>query len=214
MQTTSLEPIAVGLSLGLTAGLSPGPLSTLVISSTLQRGFAAGARVAAAPLVTDLPIVIAALWVSSAVPDGFLSIMSLVGGLFVIYIGVSTVRESTRPLDLQPMEGAVTQDLLRGALVNLLSPHPWLFWFGIGGPTVVSAQRTHGLLAAGFLVVFYLGLVGSKVILAALVARGRQALVAGPWYRRVLAACGVLLVGLGLALAARGAGDLSLGQAT
>jgi threonine/homoserine/homoserine lactone efflux protein len=34
---------------GLSAGLSPGPLLTLVIAETLKRGIAAGIRIAVAP---------------------------------------------------------------------------------------------------------------------------------------------------------------------
>jgi len=46
----------MGLGLGLAAGASPGPLLTLVVSSTLARGFGAGLRVALAPVLTDAPI--------------------------------------------------------------------------------------------------------------------------------------------------------------
>ena len=38
----------MGLGLGLAAGISPGPLLALLISSTLERGFGAGLRVIAA----------------------------------------------------------------------------------------------------------------------------------------------------------------------
>jgi threonine/homoserine/homoserine lactone efflux protein len=36
-----MELMLVGLGLGLAAGVSPGPLLTLVVSSTLARGFGA-----------------------------------------------------------------------------------------------------------------------------------------------------------------------------
>ena len=38
--------VLLGLTLGLGSGISPGPLLALVISTTLARGFKAGARVA------------------------------------------------------------------------------------------------------------------------------------------------------------------------
>ena len=31
-----------------------------------------------------------------------------------------------------------TADLRRSALVNALSPHPWLFWITVGGPLLVD----------------------------------------------------------------------------
>lgn len=217
-----MDVLAVGLSLGLAAGLSPGPLLALVLGATLQRGFPAGARVAASPLVTDLPIVVLALWMAGTVPSTALALMALVGGAFVVYLGVGIVRDASGDLDWithgepgsstsEPDPAArrerresLRRDLWHGALVNIASPHPWLFWLGIGGPQVVAVWRRDspwaGWSAAGFLVLFYLGLVGSKVVLAAIVARGRHRLNLR-WYRRILAACGWLLVGLGAWLA-------------
>jgi len=53
--------LLTGAALGLSAGLSPGPLLALVIVQTLTYSVREGVKVAAAPLVTDLPIVLAAL---------------------------------------------------------------------------------------------------------------------------------------------------------
>ncbi|MEL7059947.1 MAG: hypothetical protein AAGN46_07975, partial [Acidobacteriota bacterium] len=58
------EPLALGLGFGTAAGLSPGPLMTLVVATALDRGAAAGARVAMAPLITDAPVIVLAVWIS------------------------------------------------------------------------------------------------------------------------------------------------------
>ena len=42
-----------GLALGLYAGISPGPLLSLIIAESLRGGWPAGFRIALAPLVTD-----------------------------------------------------------------------------------------------------------------------------------------------------------------
>ncbi|MEO1367537.1 MAG: LysE family transporter [Acidobacteriota bacterium] len=194
MTAETLEALITGWSLGLAAGFSPGPLLTLVVTATLERGLGAGARVALAPLLTDLPIVVTALLVSSVLPPLALALLSLGGGVFVIYLGVDTLRRSRRPMPTA--DGGEMKDLWRGALVNVLSPHPWLFWLGIGGPQVVGLGRASTLGASGFIGLFYAALVGSKLVIAALVAGGRKSL-GGAGYRRVVALCGLLLVGLG-----------------
>lgn len=190
-----MEALWLGLGLGLAAGVSPGPLLTLTLTSTLERGFAAGLRVAVAPLLGDLPVVVLSLGALAAAPEGFLGAIGLVGGLFVVYLGLDGLRKSATPLALgggQAISPAV--DLWRGALVNLLNPNPWLFWLTVGGPRSVSLWRDESpLLAVGFFALFYTGLVGSKIALAALAARGRRRL-AGPWYRRILVGCGLLLI--------------------
>ena len=57
--TAILPFLFAGLVLGLSGGLVPGPLLTLVASETLRHGAAAGIRVALAPLLTDAPIILA-----------------------------------------------------------------------------------------------------------------------------------------------------------
>jgi threonine/homoserine/homoserine lactone efflux protein len=165
-----VDALALGLALGLGAGLAPGPLLALVVAATLDRGFAAGARVAVAPLVTDAPIVAVCVLVLSGLPDAALAALSFAGAAFVAYLAVDVLR--TPPPDA-PEPGAA-RDLRRAATVNALSPHPWLFWITVGGPVLVDAAGRDPLLAVGFLAAFYTLLVGTKLVLAALVASGRR----------------------------------------
>ena len=50
--------LTTGAILGLSAGFAPGPLLTLVVSETLRYNVKEGIKVALAPIVTDLPIVV------------------------------------------------------------------------------------------------------------------------------------------------------------
>lgn len=52
-----IASLITGLVLGLSAGVSPGPLTVLVISQTLTHGPREGYKVAFAPLITDAPII-------------------------------------------------------------------------------------------------------------------------------------------------------------
>ncbi|MEM6796402.1 MAG: LysE family transporter [Acidobacteriota bacterium] len=197
-----------GASLGLAAGISPGPLLTLVVTATLERGFGAGARVALGPLLADLPILILAFAFTASLPPVGVRALTLAGGFFILYLGVDTVRRSGAPAqDDGETAAPAPRDTLRGALVNLTNPSPWLFWLGIGGPQVVSLWRRGGGGAIGFLGTFYLGLVGSKIAIAALVARGRGSLE-GPGYRRAVVFCGLLLCALGFWLIGQGGAGL------
>jgi threonine/homoserine/homoserine lactone efflux protein len=163
-----VDALLLGISLGVGAGLAPGPLLALVVRAALERGFRAGARVAVAPLVTDVPIVVASVVLAASLPAAVLGILGIGGGLFVMSLGVGALRG-------QPTIGeAPVADLRRGALVNLLSPHPWIFWFGVGAPILARAS-TGGDVA--FLAAFYALLVGTKLTVAALLSAGRPGLV-------------------------------------
>lgn len=191
-----------GVSLGMAAGVSPGPLMTLVITRTLARGFGAGLRVAIAPLLTDLPIIVISLLFFSMLPPLLETILTVTGGRFVLYLAWETLSEA-RHATLIDSHGtapaAASDDIWRGVLVNFLSPHPWLFWMTVAAPILMNAWQTSALAALGFLVGFYGLLVGGKVLLALAVAGGRRFLT-DAWYRRLLAASGLLLAIFGLLL--------------
>jgi threonine/homoserine/homoserine lactone efflux protein len=189
-----VSELLLGISLGFAAGISPGPLSALVVTTALQRGVAAGVRVGIAPLLSDLPVVALSVLAVGAFPTGFLPYVAIAGGVFVVFLGVDTYRKAERA-SFEHRQ-ADRRDLRRGFITNILSPHPWLFWLGVGGPLLVSAWDRGAVPAATFLLGFYGLLVGSKLFLAWGVASGRGALSLA-WYRRILAASGGLLVLLG-----------------
>jgi len=198
-----VRELLLGLTLGLSAGVSPGPLLALVISTTVRSGRAGGVRVAASPLVTDLPVIVLAVTVLSLVPRWALSALGVAGGLFVLKLGISALRDA-RTADLphpSAQDAPPTTALWQGAVVNLLSPHPWLFWMSIGGPTLTTAWQHEPVNGAAFLGGFYLMLVGSKAVLALLLGSVRQRLNL-TWYRRLLGFSGVLLVGAAAGLLA------------
>ncbi len=84
-------------------------------------------------------------------------------------------------------------------MVNLLSPHPWIAWATALGPLTLTAWSETRLGGVGFVAAFYVLLVGAKVAVALLVARGRHRL-GDRGYRLALRGAGVLLVGAGVAL--------------
>ncbi len=190
-----MEALLLGLGIGFGAGVSPGPLLALVCSATLERGLGAGLRVSAAPLLSDAPVIVLSLWALSRTPTWLFHAIGIGGGLFVIYLGLDTLSRS-RNAELRPEAGGRGEDLLRGALINLLSPHPWLFWASVGGPLALRFHRQGLGRVLLFGLGFYLTLVGSKVMVAWGIDRGRGRLDQAR-FRLLLAGCGWLLLGLG-----------------
>lgn len=199
---TVASHLALGVSLGFAAGVSPGPLLALTIASALERGLGAGLRVAVAPLLTDAPIIALAVLVAGSLPPALLRALGLAGGLFVVYLGIDSIRRARGARLAAAAREPARRDLVRGAMVNLLSPHPWLFWVTVGGPLVVTGWQRGAWPAAAFLAGFFALLVGCKAAAAWLAVRGRRHL-RGDWYGRVLALTGAVLVALGLLLAWR-----------
>lgn len=177
---------------------------SLVITTALQRGWRAGLMVAFSPLVTDAPIIVLCVLVLTALPGWVAGALGVGGGLFVVYLGFETIRDARHAkLEANPNAHPQTQDLWRGALVNALSPHPWLFWLGVGAPILVKAMQAGWVQVSAFLIGFFALLIVMKVLAAALVSQGRRWLT-GPWYARVLMLSGVLMLGLGVVLVIEG----------
>jgi threonine/homoserine/homoserine lactone efflux protein len=194
-----VDALLLGLSLGIGAGVAPGPLLAVVIRSTLEGGFAAGAKVACGPLVTDLPIIVLAAVLAASLPEVALAGLGLVGGLFVLWLGAEALRDVPEPVEAAVGGATVAGSVRRGALVNALNPHPWIFWITVGAPILGDGSAVQ---AALFLVAFYLMLIGSKVAVAAALGAGRERLLRGPGYRWALRGSGLLLLAAGALLIA------------
>jgi threonine/homoserine/homoserine lactone efflux protein len=195
-----MDALALGLALGLAAGVSPGPLLALVVTESLRSGWRAGVLTAAAPLVSDALIVATVILVLQDLPARVLPVIGVVGGLYVVWSGVTTWREAGGAA-VRPEGTGVTLGvaLRRAVVVNLLSPHPWIAWATALGPMTVRSWRESHVDGAALVAGFYVTLVGAKAVLAVLVARGRDRL-SSTGYRRALQAAAMLLLAAGVAL--------------
>lgn len=185
-----------GLSLGLAAGLSPGPLLALVIAQTLRHGVMEGVKVAFAPVFSDVPVVLLSLFVMSRV-SGFASALawiSIAGGIFVAYLGFESFR--VLPADFAGSQAA-PRSLAKAVAVNLLNPHVYLFWTAVGAPMVLKGMNRPGGAAFAFIGGFYVCLVGSKVLLAFLIGRSRNVLT-GRGYVFTMRILGIMLFAMAI----------------
>ncbi len=180
--------LTFGIVLGLSAGLSPGPLMMVVLRETLSVSAVAGIRVACAPLITDAPIVLLSVFLLRELSDfrTVLGAIALAGGVFLIRLGMESLR--TPPFAAETGGPAAVSPLRRGVLANFLSPHPYLFWMTVGAPLVLRPAAGDIWEPVGFLVGFYACLIGSKVAVAWLVGRFRDRIGgrAYVWTMRVL----------------------------
>jgi threonine/homoserine/homoserine lactone efflux protein len=172
MPTEPLSSLAAGIVLGLSAGFAPGPLLTLVITQTLRHNMREGVKVAMAPLITDVPIILATLFLLVRLSDfdRLLGLISLVGAGYVLYLAYESIR--TGPVTLEEPEDQ-PRSIRKGAIINALNPHPYLFWATVGAPFLLRTGQEGLTAPVLFLLGFYLFLVGSKVVLAILVGKSR-----------------------------------------
>lgn len=166
--TEILPYLASGTVLGVVAGFMPSPLTTLVITETLQHNKRQGVIVASVPLITDAPIIIGSLFVLSRLAEfsEVIGAISLLGAIFLVRLAFKTLSIRGVELDID----AVKPDSLRkGIITNFLNPNPYLFWATIGGPMILQGYGISWFAVAAFLGTFFFFVIGVKMILAVIV---------------------------------------------
>ncbi|MCK4659111.1 MAG: LysE family translocator [Phycisphaerae bacterium] len=171
-----LEPFlffASGCVFGLAGGFTPGAMTALVIAQTLRFGLGEGLKVAITPLLTDAPIIGLSLLLVGQLArvESALGVITFLGAAFLIYLAIENFR--ARGVELRH-DTAKPQSLRRGVMVNLLNPHPYLFWSVIGAPILLKAARDSALAAILFIAGLYVCLVGTKMLVALVVAHSRS----------------------------------------
>jgi len=177
------------LSFGLAADLKPGPLGVSVIQQTLSRGLLAGGRASLAPLMTDGPLIIAALWVLSPSKsiDLFAAALSLAGGAYLRWLSARLLRVNDI---LLPGQLTAQRALATAVQVTFLNPGPSLCWFTVGGNYIRRGSTAESLVC----VVTAIGtLIASKVAVAVLAVRFFPSLESRGYLRTMKCLAGTLV---------------------
>ncbi len=188
----SLQYLAMGAFFGLTAGISPGPLLSLVITETLRHNWKEGLKIALSPLITDLPIILISSVILSEVSqhNQIMAAISLLGGIYFTCLGYETLKSREPGLNLQEKK---PESLKKGIIANFLNPNPYIFWFTAGIPYALKAYESSLFTVVLYFVLFYLMLTGSKIIVAILTERSK-AFIRGNIFRITMIILGMVLL--------------------
>lgn len=166
--------LSQGLLLGSTAAAQPGPFQAYLLAQTLQNGWQRTLWAAFAPLVSDGPIIFLVLIVLTQLPETFLAGLLLAGGIFLIYLAVKAFR-AAQSTDFSQLPSASARiNIFEAALMNALSPGPYIFWGTIAGPILLRGWRQSAAHGVSFLIGFYGTLIGGFIAFIALFAIARR----------------------------------------
>lgn len=158
-----------GLILGATAAAQPGPFQAFLLSLTARDGWRRTLPAAFAPLLSDGPIVLLVLLVLTRLPTWLLSALQIAGGLFLLYLAWGVWQSlRSKPSNDESTIATDTDDgkanVSKAALMNFLSPSPYLFWATVAGPILIEAWRQAPAFGLAFLVGFYVALIGGLML--------------------------------------------------
>lgn len=121
-------------------------------------------RASLAPLITDGPIIIAALWFLSQFKSIYLFAvaLSLVGGAYLLWL--STKMFCVNEISLIGKRESQTS-LATAVKINLLNPSPYLFWLTVGRNCIIRGSTAKSIV---FIVTAIGTLIASKIAVAVL----------------------------------------------
>jgi threonine/homoserine/homoserine lactone efflux protein len=156
-----METIIAALTLGITAGLKPGPLGIYVIHQTLLHGTRSGLLASFAPFASDGPIILGSFLLVNSFKqfDIFITLISVLGALYIAYIAIRII--TSNPVTQQP--ASAPSSFITAVKINLLNPAPYLFWSTVGGAYLLQNDLMD---ASVFAVLFLATLSTTKFIMA------------------------------------------------
>ncbi|WP_299396190.1 LysE family translocator [Pelagibius sp.] len=209
LPTMSLETFLAFTAAMLVLALTPGPGFLAVVARVMSQGFGAGLAATAGLVLGDLlflALAILGLSALAAVLGEFFLVVKWLGAAYLVWLGIALWRRDAaaerRPPDSPRPQASHRGSLALGFLVTLGNPKVILF-YGAFLPTFVDlAVLTPGdaLLLGTVVAAVLFAVLGVYAFLAARAGRAITSSRAQRWLNRVT---GGLMVGAGVAVAAR-----------
>ena len=197
---------AFSFVVGFGAVVTPGPISTAIVSESTRRGFVVGPLVATGHVLLEfLMLLLLALGVSAGLrTPSLIAVVSLLGGALLLWMGGGMIWGALRGRLALPRPGADVKLLSNrqllglGVAATLVNPF-WYGWWLTVGASYLAIPPVRALGAWGLLA-FYFGHISGDYlwdcVLSSVVGGGRRWLT-DRFYKWVIVACGAYLVYLG-----------------
>ena len=199
-EATIIVILTTSFVVGLSGALMPGPLLALTVGETARHGFWSGPLLVLGHAILELSLVIALVFgLSKVVGNGLVfSIVGIVGGLVLIYMGYSTIRQGWRSTGI-PTSKAKTANrmmVVSGIVVSASNPY-WLIWWATIGTTYLLWSLKVGAVGVAS---FFTGHIFADLIwytfISFIIVKGKK-LISNNIYKWFLIVCGLALLGLG-----------------
>ena len=185
--------LAQGAGLGLFAAAQPGSFQAFLISQSLKNGWRRTLPLALAPLLSDLPIIALIMLVLTRLPESFLRVIRIAGGLFLLYLAWSAFSAwRNYSADRANAVENNSRSVWKAALINFLNPNVYIFWGLIGGAILAQGWQESPALPFIFLAAFYVVMVSATAAIIILFGTARRL---GPRLTRGLLLVSALAIG-------------------
>ena len=194
---TMTMTFSIGLTVGLTGAMAPGPTLLATVNSSLKDGWLAGPKVAAGHALIEIVIFLLIVKGLAVAMQEYSGSIAFIGGLALIAFGILTMRDSKSATMASVENGPCTNPYLAGMLTSAANPYFWIWWLSIGSALVISGLEAGLMVATIFMIGHWSADFGWYLLVSSSLERGRS-LLSPENYRRILGLCGIFLVLFGI----------------
>jgi len=198
--TIIFKLLGIGLGafvIALSGAMMPGPLLTVTISESMDRGKWAGSFLIIGHAILELCLIIVLLCGFSSLfqINRVIGTISLLGGIILLWMGWDTILKAKR-LSLSFSQKKSTRSsfgpVIIGIFASISNPY-WTIWWATIGIGYMAASLVYGFWG---ILVFFIGHISADfawyTIVSFSVAGGKN-FISDSIYHRVLVACGGIL---------------------
>jgi threonine/homoserine/homoserine lactone efflux protein len=195
--TSLIAVFFTSLVVAFSGAMMPGPLLTITISESTQRGAVAGPLLIAGHAVLELLLLIALLFGLGPLlkNETFFIFIAFIGGLIMLWMAFGMFKSLPALTVSQESVASKKNNLLvTGAMMSLANPYWIIWWATIGIGYIVLSQK----LGFWGIALFFIGHITGDMIwyfaISIAVGKGKK-LFTDRVYRGLIAICGAFLVG-------------------
>jgi len=188
-----IQTFLLGLMIGLTGALAPGPTLVATINASITGDWKIGPKVTLGHMITESVIFILIVLGLATLALPYTTAIALIGGIALIVFGVLTITGSRGASLNGPVTGTVSNPYIAGLVTSVANPYFWIWWLTIGSAMVIAGLAGGIVLAAVFMVGHWCADLGWLTLVSAGVSQGKT-ILSDMYYRRVMGVCGVFLI--------------------
>ncbi|MFA4825226.1 MAG: LysE family transporter [Methanoregula sp.] len=187
----------LGLVIGLTGALAPGPTLVATINASIAGDWKIGPKVTVGHMIAESIIFLLIVLGFAAIALPYTTAIAVIGGIALIGFGILTFAGSRGASLNGPVTGTAGNPYAAGLITSAANPYFWIWWLTIGSAMVIATLSGGIVLAAVFMVGHWCADLGWLTLVSTGVSRGR-AILSDTSYRRIMGACGIFLVLFGV----------------
>jgi len=188
-----LQTFLLGLVIGLTGALAPGPTLVATINASIAGDWKIGPKVTLGHMIAESVLFFLIVLGLATLALPYTSAIALIGGIALILFGALTITGSRRASLNGPVTGTVSNPYVAGLVTSAANPYFWIWWLTIGSAMVIAGLAGGIVLAGVFMIGHWCADLGWFTLVSTGVSRGRT-ILSDMSYRRIMGVCGVFLI--------------------